>query len=116
MKEDLHYIKREVKKMDCNAEKIGCNECVLKDSNYYPSCAHLDKGYICKNKVDKSEQKEVNKQYELNFYPGFNITCNKCNSPEVSIRNTLGWSEVSGSWGEISLVCEVCESYVIIFD
>lgn len=39
-------------------------------------------------------------------HPGFTITCNKCKSPRVYVENTLGYSSESGSWGEVTLICD----------
>jgi transcription elongation factor Elf1 len=56
------------------------------------------------------------KELQEKFYPNFAIKCLKCNSEKVAIRNTLGWSEVSGGWGEITLVCLQCDNRTEIFD
>ncbi len=41
-------------------------------------------------------------------HPGFTIACDKCGSHRIEIKNTLGYSPESGSWGDISLVCLDC--------
>lgn len=42
------------------------------------------------------------------MYPGFTVSCQKCSSTRVALRNTLGYSPESGGWGEISLECADC--------
>ena len=39
---------------------------------------------------------------------GFVITCGKCGSDAVYVRNTIGHSSTSGSFGAISLACAIC--------
>ena len=46
--------------------------------------------------------------YTASFYPGFTITCGKCGSQSVRIKNDMGWSEESGSFGSIDLLCDEC--------
>lgn len=41
-------------------------------------------------------------------YPGFKIICEKCNGEEIVIENSMGFSDVSGAWGSIDLVCNKC--------
>lgn len=47
-------------------------------------------------------------------HPGFTITCEKCQSTDVYVDNTMGWSEGSGSWGSIDLTCATCGAFVEI--
>lgn len=42
------------------------------------------------------------------MYPGFRIACEACGAERVAVRNTLGFSETSGGWGEITLECAGC--------
>jgi len=46
--------------------------------------------------------------YKASFYPGFTITCDKCGGQKVRITNDMGWSEESGSFGGIDLLCDEC--------
>jgi len=47
-------------------------------------------------------------------YPGFTVKCDKCGSEEVYLDDTRGWSQLSGSWGELSLICNGCGNTVEI--
>lgn len=38
-------------------------------------------------------------------WPGFKVTCLKCGSSMVEMENSMGSSEMSGSWGSIDFVC-----------
>lgn len=46
------------------------------------------------------------------MYPGFTVTCQACGSTRVAVRNTLGSSPESGSWGNVTLECAECEANV----
>ncbi len=41
------------------------------------------------------------------MHPGFEIKC-KCGSTRVAVDNSLGFSETSGQWGSIDLICCLC--------
>lgn len=45
---------------------------------------------------------------ESEFWPGFTVTCNACNSANVHLDNSMGFSETSGSWGSIDFKCQDC--------
>ena len=47
-------------------------------------------------------------EYIEKQWPNFTVTCDKCGSKSIYIRDTRGWSELSGGWGEVSLVCDDC--------
>jgi hypothetical protein len=48
--------------------------------------------------------------------PGFTVTCDKCKSTNVYLSNSLSYSEVSGVWGELSLVCNDCDNSIAIYE
>ena len=48
-------------------------------------------------------------------HPNFTIICKKCGSSIVLLHNSLGYSEESGWWGYIDLVCVVCGSSSSVF-
>ena len=52
--------------------------------------------------------REVKYDLAKNMYPGFAIECEKCGGTEIIIKNTLGFSSESGSWGSVKLVCTEC--------
>ena len=41
-------------------------------------------------------------------HPGFTIFCDKCNSHDVSVDITVGFSAESGGWGGVDLDCQTC--------
>lgn len=47
-------------------------------------------------------------------YQGFEITCGKCGGKKVYIENSMGWSELSGGWGDVRLICLECENETVI--
>ena len=46
--------------------------------------------------------------------PGFEIICKRCNSKNVYIENDMGFSEISGGWGSIDVVCNDCKNRTVI--
>lgn len=54
--------------------------------------------------------------YSEGTHPEFKIICRKCDSEDVYIDNSLGFSIESGSWGSIDLVCNNCENRTEIVD
>ena len=40
----------------------------------------------------------------------FTVTCDKCGSQNVKWDNTLGYSAMSGAWGEAGFVCLDCKN------
>jgi hypothetical protein len=50
------------------------------------------------------------------MYPGFTIKHDKCPDAEVWIDSSLGYSAMSGGWGDVRLVCQVCGYYVVVVD
>lgn len=38
----------------------------------------------------------------------FTVTCDKCGSQNVAWENTLGYSAMSGGWGEAGFRCDDC--------
>lgn len=56
----------------------------------------------------------MEQEYFDETHPGFTIKCNKCGSTKVYLENDMGWSDLSGSWGGIHLICNECESKTTI--
>ena len=50
------------------------------------------------------------------MYPGFTISHDKCQSTDVHVENDLGYSAMSGAWGDVRLVCQVCGDYVVVVE
>lgn len=50
------------------------------------------------------------------MYPGFTIQHDACPEAEVSIESSLGYSAMSGGWGDVRLVCLNCGKYVVVVD
>lgn len=48
-------------------------------------------------------------------YEGFIILCNKCGSKNVAVESDVGYSPISGQWGDVSLVCQSCNTSVDIW-
>lgn len=48
-------------------------------------------------------------------HPGFTITCDKCGSSNVIVDSSVGFSEISGSWGSVDLECQECDNYAEIW-
>ncbi len=67
-------------------------------------------------KNNTAEGEEYNEIDQEQFWPGFTVICNKCSSNNVYFENTLGFSELSGGWGELSFICSDCESSVDIYE
>lgn len=49
-------------------------------------------------------------------YPGFRVTCEKCESARCYTESSMGWSELSGGWGSFDLVCSDCGNRTILLD
>lgn len=47
---------------------------------------------------------------QAEFWPGFTVKCDRCGSLKVELDNSLGWSETSGGWGSVDMVCKECEA------
>ena len=45
-------------------------------------------------------------------WPGFTVTCDKCESKLVYLANDIGFSPESGGWGGISFQCTKCDNSV----
>ena len=41
-------------------------------------------------------------------WPDFEVTCKKCQSKNVLLNDSRGYSDISGAWGSLDLVCEDC--------
>lgn len=48
------------------------------------------------------------KKEQAKFWPGFTIRCDNCGGFNIHLDNSMGYSDMSGSWGSIDLVCEDC--------
>jgi len=62
----------------------------------------------------QNEETITPQELQETMYPGFAIRCTKCNGERVVFDNTLGWSEGSGAWGSIDLICLDCENLIEI--
>jgi hypothetical protein len=51
-----------------------------------------------------------------NTHPDFTIICDKCGSKDCYIDNSLGFSETSGGWGSVDIVCNDCEHSIEIVE
>ncbi len=51
-------------------------------------------------------------------HPNFTITCDKCGSKRVYVENSIGFSEISGAWGSVDLVCAEpgCDNQTELFE
>lgn len=49
-------------------------------------------------------------------HPGFTVTCQACGSTEVIVTSDVGFSELSGAWGEVALECLGCGVDVAIWE
>jgi len=52
----------------------------------------------------------MDEQEAKKTHPGFTITCDECGSKVVIVDNTLGFSDTSGAWGDVSLICQECHT------
>ena len=55
-----------------------------------------------------SKSKDLTAEIEKT-HPGFIIICGDCKSHNVYIENSMGYSDVSGMYGEVELVCYDCD-------
>lgn len=53
---------------------------------------------------------EEQKKEQDQFWPKFTIRCDECKSFNVWLHNDRGWSETSGEWGGLHLVCKDCKT------
>lgn len=44
----------------------------------------------------------------------FKITCKKCGSENVQVCDDRGWSDYTGTWGSIDLMCKDCPNMLDI--
>ena len=42
------------------------------------------------------------------LFTDFNVTCKKCGSVNIEFEDSRGYSETSGGWGSLDLVCVDC--------
>ena len=49
-------------------------------------------------------------------HPKFTITCQECESENVYMESTVGFSVVSGKWGHVSLICHDCGNEINLDD
>lgn len=67
---------------------------------------------ICKIPEDESDQvATANKQH-----PGFDITCRRCKQPVAIFESDVGYSDVSGAWGDVRLRCLYCGAEDVIWE
>ena len=98
---------------DDRLEKLNNLKCKCGNKKFIVSNYHIipQEGILTVFKKSK-----CGKEYKEKFYTGFNISCDKCNSPRVYIKDTVGFSSISGAWGNIKLVCEDCKNETVISD
>lgn len=46
------------------------------------------------------------KEEQQKFWPGFTVQCNKCGGFHIMLENTMGYSDTSGTWGSIDMICQ----------
>ena len=46
----------------------------------------------------------------------FEVKCKKCGSTNVDLDNSMGWSEESGGWGSLDLMCQDCGNRVELME
>lgn len=61
--------------------------------------------------VTDEERAEVEKQW-----PGFSVKCKNCGSERVDLSTSVGCSETSGIWGDVSLRCIDCGTSTTLWD
>lgn len=49
------------------------------------------------------------KSTQNQYWPGFTVRCDNCGGFNVHLDNSMGYSDLSGSWGSIDFVCEDCK-------
>lgn len=49
-------------------------------------------------------------------HPGFTIICDKCKSNECYIDSNVGFSDESGAWGSVDIICKKCEASIDIWN
>ena len=65
---------------------------------------------------DENEEETERKKLADETHPGFDITCQKCNSKVVMVEDSLGFSCQSGGWGAVKLICCNCHHSVKLYD
>lgn len=48
-------------------------------------------------------------------HPGFIVVCGDCDSTDVEVHISVGFSETSGTWGSVDLHCLDCDKRTEIF-
>jgi len=56
-----------------------------------------------------TDQQE-NKRQQDKFWPKFTVVCDVCGSTNIRLDNSMGYSDMSGSWGSIDFVCDDCSN------
>ena len=46
----------------------------------------------------------------LGVFEKFEVICKKCGSKNIESEDSRGYSELSGGWGELDLVCVDCDN------
>ena len=46
----------------------------------------------------------------------FKVTCAKCGSDNVVLDDSLGYSDYTGRWGSVDLMCKSCPNAFTIVD
>lgn len=77
--------------------------------------------------MPERKRTEIDDEDRAKMYPGFKIQCvaayyldgeieDICGSTNVIIENDIGWSDISGMWGDITLVCLDCGNKTGLLD
>jgi len=68
-----------------------------------------------KHKATPEQLADARGELAKGTHPGFQIICEACDSGLVIVSNELGWSESSGVFGSIDLVCLTCGQSIDIY-
>ena len=49
-------------------------------------------------------------------WPGFTVSCDACGSKRIELDNSMGFSELSGTWGSIDFVCLDCNQRISLVE
>lgn len=66
-------------------------------------------GHVVESNPDVFEDVTDTEGLAESTHPGFRITCSRCGSDAVIVESSVGFSGVSGAWGDVSLKCTSCD-------
>lgn len=64
----------------------------------------------------EKEKGETNEEFCKRAHAGFTLSCDSCGSTAVIQESDMGYSEESGPWGSVDLVCMNCHARTILFE